>query len=437
MKVFLDTVGCRLNQAEIENYARQFRAAGHTLVSEVQDADLMALNSCSVTASAASDSRQKIRQAEHAGVSEIVVTGCMATLMPEATLQMSGVTQVIPNLEKDQLVSNLLDIEINEFDLEPIARQPIPGSRMRTRAFIKVQDGCDNVCTFCVTTLARGKGRSRSVKEIVSDIQAAANGGALEVVLTGVHLGSWGYDLPQSSHLRELITNILDLTDIPRVRVSSLEPWDLDDEFFDLWQNPRLCRHLHLPLQSGSAATLRRMARKTTPESFAALVNAARARIPDVAITTDIIAGFPGESEAEFEETRQFVDQIGFAGAHVFTYSAREGTAAAKMPKQVHNATRKERNAAIREIIAESGLGYRNQFLGQQVDVLWESVTPASEGRWEISGLTDNYLRVTASAPQPIWNQIVPAQLTHTNEAGFTGEILSLPDTIILGGAHA
>lgn len=433
MKVYLDTVGCRLNQSEIESYARQFRAAGHDLVANMDEADMMVLNTCTVTAAAASDSRGKIRQANRAGVEQIVVTGCMSTLAPDQTAQLPGVIQIVPNDVKDRLVPDLLQIEINEFDLEPIARQPIPGSRMRTRAFIKVQDGCDNKCTFCITTVARGEGHSRSVMDVVSDIRYAVQGGTQEVVLTGVHLGSWGYDFAHPSHLRHLIEKILEITDVARLRISSLEPWDLDEDFFDLWQDRRLCRHLHLPLQSGSAATLRRMARKTTPENFSALVDAARSRIPDVSITTDVIVGFPGETEEEFQETAAFVENMDFSGAHVFTYSEREDTAAASMPGQVHNFTRKERNATLREIVDESAKSYREKFVGQKIDVLWESIEPNGDETWNLTGLTDNYLRVQSAASQPIWNQITPAQLIGIENNTLLGKITQIPDSIIIG----
>lgn len=431
MKVFLDTVGCRLNQSEIEAYGQQFRAAGHTLVPTMEEADMMVLNTCAVTAAAASDSRQKIRQAHRAGVGEIVVTGCMSTLRPRHTRRLPGVTKVVPNKEKDRLVGDLLQIEFDDFDLEPMRREAIPGARQRTRAFIKVQDGCDNQCTFCVTTIARGEGRSRPAAEVIADIQGAQEGGAQEVVLTGVHLGSWGYDFERPARLGDLIEKVLAGSDIPRVRVSSLEPWDLEESFFDLWQDRRMCRHLHLPLQSGSGATLARMARKITPAEFAALVEAARERIPGVAITTDIIVGFPGETEDEFEESRAFVERMGFAGAHVFTYSARRGTAAARMPGQVHNFTRKERNAAMREVAARSAETFQAGFLGEEIAVLWESAEPAAESQWALAGLTDNYLKVKAQARQPVWNQITPTRLMAGPGGQLRGEILSYPDGIL------
>ena len=422
MKIYLDTIGCRLNQAEIEQYARQFRSAGHELVSTPQDADLAVVNTCAVTAEAASDSRQKIRQAARAGVDEVIVTGCWSTLKPQEAAGLPGVQRVVPNAQKDHLVSDLLHISLDEFELEPVERQPIPGARLRTRAFIKVQDGCDNRCTFCITTLARGAGRSRAIPEILTDIHAAA-ATSQEIVLTGVHLGSWGQDFSPGLHLRHLVRAILDGTDVPRLRLSSLEPWDLDDDFFELWQEPRLCRHLHLPLQSGCAATLRRMARKTTPQSFVALAAAARAVMPEVAITTDIITGFPGESEAEFAESLEFVRSLEFADGHVFTYSARPGTAAARMPAQVPHPIRKERNAQMRAVLAQSAAAYQARFVGQVLPVLWEAASALGPQGWEVSGLTGNYLRVNAHTPQRLWNQITPVRLTGLSNNGVLGQI--------------
>ena len=423
MKIFLDTIGCRLNQSEIETYARQFRAVGHSIVADPAEADLAVINTCTVTAAAAADSRKKIRGAARAGTAEVVVTGCWSTLNSQAAAALPGVGHVVPNSGKDALVAAILGIQPGDIDLESVAREPIPGARLRTRAFIKVQDGCDNRCTFCVTTVARGSGRSQSEQAVLADVRAALRGGAQEVVLTGVHLGSWGRDFASPRHLRDLVEVILRETDIPRLRLSSLEPWDIEAGFFSLWEEERLARHLHLPLQSGCAATLRRMARKTTPGAFTELVEAARAAIPDAAITTDVITGFPGESEAEFAESLAFVRQIGFAGGHVFTYSARPGTAAAQMPNQVPHPVRKTRNAQMRAAFSEASLAYRTRFLGQSLPVLWERATPVGTESWIMSGLTDNYLRVSALAHKRIWNQIALVELTGLTERGMAGQI--------------
>jgi threonylcarbamoyladenosine tRNA methylthiotransferase MtaB len=422
VKIYLDTIGCRLNQAEIEIYARQFRAAGHELVADPLEADLAVVNTCAVTKAAASDSRAKVRQLNRAGVDEVILTGCWATLQPDQAAKLEGVSRLVPNREKDSLVADLLQISVAPYDLEPVERRPIPGARSRTRAFIKVQDGCDNRCTFCVTTLARGPARSRPEGEVLEDIRSASY--AREVVLTGVHLGSWGSDLSPKLHLRHLVRRILAETDVPRLRLSSLEPWDLDEDFFSLWEDPRLCPHLHLPLQSGCAATLRRMARKTTPRAFAELVSTARSTIPGVAITTDVITGFPGESQAEFQESLEFVRQIGFAGGHVFTYSARPGTAAARMPDRAPYAERKERNAQMRGVFSEAQHAYQEAFLGQVLPVLWESSASLGVDGWELSGLTGNYLRVHARSPRRLWNQITPVRLSKLTEGYLQGSIL-------------
>jgi threonylcarbamoyladenosine tRNA methylthiotransferase MtaB len=414
-----------LNQSEIETYARQFRAAGHTLVAEPAQADLVVINTCAVTAQAAADSRKKIRSAHRQGAGEIVVTGCWSSLEPGKAASLPGVSQVVANLEKDQLALKVLDLPQETFDLEPVEREPIPGARLRTRAFIKVQDGCDNRCTFCITTVARGAGRSVPVDTILEDIRAAVEGGAQEIVLTGVHLGSWGKDFDSPTHLRYLVETILSKTDVPRLRLSSLEPWNLDEHFFTLWQEPRLCRQLHLPLQSGCDRTLRRMARRTTGASFAALVEAARKVSPEVAITTDVIVGFPGETEDEFAESLAFVEAMQFAGGHVFTYSARPGTAAARFAGQVDLPLRKARNATMRLVLAESGKRYRQRFLMRVLPVLWESAAKLGPQGWTLSGLTDNYLRISAQAPQQLWNTITPVRVTGVNGSGLTGELVT------------
>ena len=421
MKIYLDTIGCRLNQSEIETMARQFRAVGHEIVATADLADMAVVNTCSVTSNAASDSRGKIRQIARAGVDEIVATGCWSTLQPQKAQNLPNVLHVISNDRKDHLVADVLNIQPETFDLEPITREPLPGLHRRTRAFIKVQDGCDNQCTFCITTVARGEGRSRTVADVILDIQSAMDGGTKEVVLTGVHLGSWGYDF--DSNLSDLIKAILRETDIPRLRLSSLEPWDLSTDFFSLWDDKRLMPHLHLPLQSGSESTLKRMLRHTTPESFRELVSAARDAIPDVSITTDIIAGFPGETEDEFAETLDFVREMEFAGGHVFTYSPRPGTGAARMKGQVKPQIRKKRNHILQDVVAESAKAYRERFIGRELSVLWESTSEMGEQGWLMEGLTENYLRVNAFAPSPRWNEIDVVSLKEVDEGRMKGVI--------------
>ena len=431
MKIFLDTVGCRLNQSEIETMARQFRVAGHEIVASADDADMAVVNTCAVTTQAASDSRGKIRNIARAGVNEIVATGCWTTLQPKEASALPKVLHVVSNDKKDTLVSTTLNLEPSTFDLEPIDRSPLPGLHRRTRAFIKVQDGCDNQCTFCVTTIARGEGRSIPLANVIADINSALAGGSKEIVLTGVHLGSWGQDF--GHHLRDLVEAILRETDVKRLRLSSLEPWDLDETFFSLWADARLMPHLHLPLQSGSESTLKRMLRKTTPESFRQLVASARNQIPDVAITTDIIAGFPGETEEEFAETLAFVSEIEFAGGHVFSYSPRPSTGAARMKKQIKAEVRKSRNHILQKAIEESAKSYREKFIGQNMQVLWESMTEYDEGGWRMEGWTGNYLRVSAVSPSPRWNEVDDVELVAVENGKISGEIRNLQVTNITG----
>jgi threonylcarbamoyladenosine tRNA methylthiotransferase MtaB len=433
MKIYLDTIGCRLNQAEIESMARQFRAAGHEIVASPEGADMAVMNTCAVTNDAASDSRRIIRNLSRAGVKEIIATGCWTTLHPKEAANLPNVLHVVPNAQKDNLVVALnseftRSVQNSEFEIEPINRQPLPGLHHRTRAFIKVQDGCDNHCTFCITTVARGEGRSRSLADVISDIQFALDGGAKEIVLTGVHLGSWGQDISTSLnmnfHLRDLVTSILRETNTPRLRLSSLEPWDLDADFFSLWSASRLAPHLHLPLQSGCDSTLKRMARKTTPDSFRELIQAARNIIPDAAITTDIIAGFPGETESEFAESLAFVKEMNFAGGHVFTYSPRPGTGAAKMKGQVKPDVRKQRNHILREVLDESAKSYREKFIGKTLSVLWESTSELGEWGWQMEGWTENYLRVKSVASTPRWNEMDKVKLMSMDGESLKGKIV-------------
>ncbi|MCE1253058.1 MAG: tRNA (N(6)-L-threonylcarbamoyladenosine(37)-C(2))-methylthiotransferase MtaB [Anaerolineae bacterium] len=423
MKVYLDTIGCRLNQSEIEKMAAQFASAGHDIVADAAEADLVVVNTCAVTREAAADSRQLMRRAARAGHARVVATGCWATLDPEAAAALPAVMQVVKNEDKDNLVASLL--EMDQDCLEIDERKRLPGQHARTRAFIKVQDGCNNACTFCITRVARGRGRSRLLEDVLRDIDQALAGEAREVVLTGVHLGSWGQDFENRLHLSHLIEAILTRTDVPRLRLSSLEPWDLDRSFFELWSDPRLCPHLHLPLQSGSAAILKRMARKTTPEAYANLLEEAHRLIPDLAVTTDLIVGFPGEGESEFAESREFVRRMVFAAGHVFHFSPRPGTPAAHFSGQVAPAISKQRSAEMRALFADLSKNYRQTFINRELQVLWETAQKQPDGSWLLEGLTGNYLRVKVSADSNLWNQISRVRVTQLSGEGLAGFIVS------------
>ena len=428
MRVFLDTIGCRLNQSEIETMARQLLANGHEVVTDAASADTVILNTCAVTHEAARDARKLTRRFHRANPNaNIILTGCYATIAPQELVGLDGVTQIVANRHKAELIQ-LLDpqanLELPVFDQEPIVREFMAGSLGHTRAFIKVQDGCNNKCTFCVTTIARGEGVSRHLGDVVAEIQSLAAAGYQEAVLTGVHLGSYGHDFGNKTGLRDLVQAILIHTDIPRLRLSSLEPWDIAPDFFALWQNPRLLPHLHLPLQSGSDRVLKRMARRTNQASFSELVHSARAHIPDLNLSTDVIVGFPGETAEEFAETLAFVEAMNFTRLHVFGYSARPGTAAANMPHHIPEHTKKERTHRLIDLGHRLSHAFHQTYEGQVANVLWENNIGADAGGLLWTGYTDNYIRVQANGPTDLTNKLLPTRLHSARPDGLAGEIL-------------
>lgn len=432
MRVYLETLGCRLNFSEMERLARELSARGHHVVQAPGDADVCVLNTCAVTTTAEAKSRALARALARANShARLAITGCYATLAPATVQRLPQVRLVVDNREKERL-ADLLTAWANEFPGRPADEmlQPDrpPFVATRTRAFVKVQDGCNNRCTFCIVTVARGEERSRPPSAVVSEINALVAEGYQEAVLTGVHLGAYGRDL--GTNLASLVREILRQTCLPRLRLSSLEPWDLGPDFFDLWRESegRLCPHLHLPLQSGCDATLRRMARRYTSASYARLVECARERIPGLTITTDIIVGFPGETDEEFRQSLRFVESMQFAHLHVFPYSPRPGTAAARMKEQVPEALKRERSAAMRELDARSGREVRRAQLGQVRPVLWEGdgqpLLGADQRVW--TGLTDNYLRVLAVMPADVnlHNRITPVRLDRLEGDALWGEVM-------------
>jgi len=433
MRIRVDSIGCRLNISEIEEMARNFAGAGHRLVGPGEVADLYVFNSCAVTHVAARKSRQVIRQMRRANPqAAVIVTGCYAELSP-AEIEALGVDMVVGNEGKDRLPELLAEAGlVRDADLVPAVDASPHHSLLtedgsHTRAFVKVQDGCDNRCTFCIVTVARGAGRSRPLAEVIAEVNRLVSLGYQEAVLSGVHLGSYGHDWGDSRGLRNLVQKVLGETDLPRLRLSSLEPWDLTPDFFDLWQDERLLPHLHLPLQSGSEAVLRRMARRTTKGQFAQLIGAARQAIPDVSITTDIIAGFPGETDQEFEESLAFVEEMAFAKLHIFRYSLREGTAAATMKRHVSTQVAQTRSQRMHRLNAELEAAFRRSFVGRTMPVLWESGEPYGFGlQW--SGLTGNYLRViTQTGPTvDLRNQVIETELIKLAPAGLQGQLPSI-----------
>ena len=417
-KIHLRMLGCRLNQSEIDTMARQFKHVGHEIVDDPEQADLFVVNTCAVTQEATRSSRQLIRELNRKNPNATTtVTGCYAQIAPDEIQVLSGVTHVVDNLGKDTLVQELTGIDVETFDHEPFSREDVSNASGRTRAFVKVQDGCDNACTFCITTVARGNGRSRSINDVVEEIQFLHNSGYQEAVLTGVHLGSFGHDLGNRDGLYELVSAILQDTDIPRLRLSSLEPWDISPNFFELWQNSRLCPHLHLPLQSGCDSTLRRMRRNTTQAEFRELVATARAHIPNLNITTDVIIGFPGETDEEFAISEAFIKEIGFSSMHIFRYSQRPGTPAAKMRGHITNAVKKVRSARIHQLAKQMEIQFTDTLTSKTLPVLWEHIAGATEEGFINIGYTDNYIRVHTIHPRVLSNMITPVTMNTYDEA--------------------
>jgi threonylcarbamoyladenosine tRNA methylthiotransferase MtaB len=430
MDVYLDALGCRLNEAEVESWARALAAGGHRVVGAPERAQVMLLNTCAVTAEAAKKSRQQVRRLHRQNPgARLAVTGCYAELEPARVAELAGVDLVIGNRDKERAAELLAALDPHVMPALAAAPDDDHVHRAaRTRAFIKVQDGCRNRCAFCIVTVARGEERSRPVAAVVDEIGALAAAGYREAVLTGVHLGGYGSDL--GTDLAALVEAVLRDTDIARLRLSSLEPWDLPREFWRLWASPRLMPHLHLPLQSGCDTVLRRMARRCSTEEYAALVAAARAAIPSLTVTTDVIVGYPGETDAEHRATVDFVRRVGFGHIHVFAYSPRAGTGAARMRGQVSPDAKRARSRELHDVAARMRADTLSAAIGQTRDVLWEGdcePTPDRRERWR--GYTDNYLRVETVAPlhRDLENAIIPTRLEQLGAASDG----HLPDRIV------
>ena len=416
MQVHLKTLGCRLNEAELETWAQEFQKAGHTITLEQQSANLIVINSCAVTQEAVRKSKQLIRRIHRNNPeAKLVLSGCYATLNSNEAANLLGVDLVISNKDKDKLVSLSL-AELNTETMPAMSTEPSEFSlfrRGRQRAFIKVQDGCRYKCTFCIVTVARGQEVSRPISAIIDEINQLHEEGVQEVILTGVHLGGYGSDI--NTHLSALILEILEQTTIPRLRLGSLEPWDLPAEFFTLFENSRLMPHLHLPLQSGSNTVLQRMARRCKTEQYEKLITQARRQIKDFTISTDIIVGFPGETEQEWQQSIQFIKTMNFAHIHIFSYSPRQGTYAAQLPNAVTTTVKKQRSKTLHLLAKEMKQKNYQQHLGKTFPVLWESQHQMTEqGTVQVSGYTPNYLRVTAEIEPftTIENKIIDCHLT-------------------------
>jgi len=394
-RVYLESLGCRLNEAELEDWARRFARRGWRVTTDPRAADLVVVNTCAVTTTAARKSRQLIRRTHrHNPAARLVVSGCYASLGSDEAAAIDGVDMVVGNADKDRLVE-MVHAHMRLPVMPQMAAEPGAAAlfaRGRSRAFVKIQDGCRYRCTFCVVTTARGEERSRPVAGIIDDVNSLCEQGVQEVVLTGVHVGGFGGDT--GSSLYALIRSILAETGLPRLRLASVEPWDLPDNFFSLFDNPRLMPHMHLPLQSGTDTVLRRMARRCKTGDYAQLVQQAREQVPGFGLTTDVIVGFPGESDAEWRAGLDFIEQTGFSHIHIFNYSARPGTKAAGLPGQVDPAVRRQRSRELHQLAARLRHQALQEQVGRTADVLWEKL----DGAQTCNGYTPNYLRVQRRA---------------------------------------
>ncbi|RMH18846.1 MAG: tRNA (N(6)-L-threonylcarbamoyladenosine(37)-C(2))-methylthiotransferase MtaB [Acidobacteria bacterium] len=425
MRVFFTNLGCKLNQAEVDDLARRFVAAGHRLAPDLASADLHVVNSCTVTHLAARDSRKVARRGGrlHPGL-RTVLTGCYATASPQEAAALAGVDLVVPNRDKDELVERVHRAfpearpETAAGDELPVPYVPLAFGH--ARAPVKVEDGCNMRCAFCIIPATRGRCRSRPLEQVVAEVEALARGGYPEVVVTGVQISDYRDDA--GHRLYDLVKALLERTAVPRLRLTSIAPWRFDPRLLELWQDPRLCRHLHLSLQSGSTATLRRMRRPYDAPRYAALVERIRRSIPGVAITTDVIVGFPGESEEDFADSLAFVERMAFARCHVFTYSPRPGTAAADFPDPVPQAVKKARTRALLEVARRSERAFRRAQLGARLTVAWEE---RKGGGW--SGLSDNYVRVFAAADGDLSRRLSEVEVLALHPGGVAGRLPSPP----------
>jgi threonylcarbamoyladenosine tRNA methylthiotransferase MtaB len=396
VRVCFTNLGCKLNLAEVERLSRELLAAGHQVVRSLEEADLHVVNSCTVTHVAARDSRKAAgRGARVQPGLRTVLTGCWGTERPEEAARIAGVDLVVPNAEKHLLLDKVHAAFPDALPPPPsdtaLPYMPLPLGH--TRALVKVEDGCNMRCAFCIIPSTRGRQRSRPLDEVVAEVRELGEAGFQEVVVTGVQISAWR---SSGDRLVDLVRALLRETAVPRLRLTSIAPWDLDDRLLSLWDDPaadRLCRHLHLSLQSGSTATLRRMRRPYSAETYGRLLEGVRAALPGVGITTDVIAGFPGESEQEFAESLAFVEAAGFAKVHAFPFSPREGTEAAGLPDHVPPEVRKERMGRLLAAAARGETAFRRSHLGTRAKVLWENPREGVS-----HGLTGNYLRVFSEA---------------------------------------
>ena len=422
MKVKFLTLGCKTNQYESNSMEQSFISHGYEITDTLDDADIYVVNTCSVTNVAERKSRQMLRRAKDKNKDIIVVAcGCYAQVakneletLPEIDIVLGtneknniidAVEDFIKNKNKISLTSDVLhQEEYQEFGTTTYTEL--------TRAVIKIQDGCDRFCTYCIIPYARGKVRSRKKEEIIKEIEANVKNGIQEVVLTGIHIASYGKDFEEEYGLIDLLEDINKIEDLKRIRFGSIEPKYMTEDVVErLKKLDKLCDHFHLSLQSGSNDTLKRMNRRYTTEEFKESVNLLRNAFKNVALTTDVIVGFPGETEEEFNETYNFLKVINFYEMHVFKYSPRRGTAAEKMPNQVDGEIKEERSKKLLELSRNNELAFNQKYLGQEVEVLFEE----REGKY-FKGHTTNYILVYKETDEDLENKMLKVTIEKLDE---------------------
>lgn len=414
------TLGCRTNQYESQAYINQLETLGYSSAKEEEKADLCIVNTCTVTHSADSHSRQALSKLHRENpLAKIVVTGCYAENNSEKIAKLPGVDLVVPNQQKESLISMLFpDLEVPEFAIKDF--------ESRTRAFVKVQDGCNSFCTYCVIPYTRGRSRSRSFEDIVQEVEGLIAGGFKEIVLTGINIGDFDGGLPQETkgnRLADLVRICDNMKGLERLRVSSIDPDEVDEDLLGaIIHGKKTCHSMHIVLQSGSNVILKRMNRKYTRQIFLETVDRLKCASPKFTFTTDVIVGFPGETESDFEETLAVLREVKFAKVHMFPYSDRPRTRANLMPNKVPAEEKHRRKSELLRVSESLAYDLRKQFLGQKMSVLTESFDP--EHPLEISGHTDNFLPVRVPGITQS-NKLVEVELVENTPKGFIGKVLA------------
>ena len=416
MKVAFQTLGCKLNQAESELLAWRFADAGYQIVSG-DGADIYVLNTCTVTHIADRKSRHLLRLWRARNPEALIIAiGCYAQRAPQELAKV-GAGLVVGNESKMHLL-DILKSEVPSVTNCPAGRLAAD-SVSRVRSFIKIQDGCNDYCAYCIVPQVRGRESCLPVADVVDEVKARVAAGYKEVVLTGTKIGDYKHN---GANFRQLIERLLVDTNVERLHVSSLQPRHISPELLSLWGDSRLCRHFHLVLQSGSDTVLGRMRRRYSVDDYKEAVALIRKLLPDVAITTDIIVGFPGENAEEFEESYSFCKEIDFANIHVFSYSSRPGTSAAAMSDQVDDRLKKERSLRMLELARQSVHKFCQRFMGQRMVVLWENETVPGSGVY--SGLSQNYIRISTKSNQVLTNQLRSVSVVRLHNQGLWGKVI-------------